>query len=146
MIEQSDIDEAGKYSVLGPQYFAARRIAERFMEKFEVEHFKPLIEKAVSEFHDKLWEGVVDSFLYDTEGGLQSRMWEQIDASVEALLSGEPWALQRYCLGNRYDQEKVRAAVAKHIPQELQDKRIADLEAQLARANETIASLNRMYR
>jgi hypothetical protein len=56
-----------------------------------------------------------------------------VDDTVRALLGGNEWALKRYALGARHDHGAIRAAVAKHIPAELQDARIADLEAEVDR-------------
>ena len=131
-MEQEDIDEGLKNPVLGPHYFAARRIAEQTMAKFEAEHFRPMVEQFVAEFRDALWPQFEDNLLFDTEMNLQGTIWRQVDGSVQALLSGEKWALERYALGSRYDQQKVREAIAAHIPAELQNARIADLEAELA--------------
>ena len=132
-MEQEHIDAAQGYESLGPAYFKAREIAERCMKDFEDEHFKPLLDKFVDEFRDALWSKIQYSLLGDTEMNLQSEMWRTIDNTVLALLSGEKWAMERYALGARYEQDKVRAAIAKHIPAELQDKRIADLEAEVER-------------
>lgn len=137
------IDEATGYPTLGPNYYAARAIAERFTAMFEAEHFKSLLDDFTKQFRDMLGEQVIDRLMEDAETGLQHAIWYRLDRSVEALLGGEQWAMEKYCLGPRYDAEKIRAAVAKHIPGELQDKRIADLEAQLAEANNTIDSLRR---
>ena len=131
-MEPEHIAAAEGNDVLGPAYFKAREMAERFMKPFEDEHFKPLIDKFADEFRDKLWASVQDHLLGDTESNLQNEMWRTIDGTVFALLSGDKWALKRYCLGARYEQEKVREAIAKHIPQELQDKRVAELEARVA--------------
>jgi hypothetical protein len=51
-------------------------------------------------------------------------------------MTGERWALERYTLGKYGDGEKARAAVAAHIPKEIQDARIADLEAENKRLRE----------
>lgn len=132
------IAEGETYPTLGPNYFAGRRIAEAFTERFEADCFKPLLDDFVRQFQEKLGEVVTDYMIENTESGIQQAIWYQIDRSVEALLSGEQWALGKYALGSRYDCDKIRAAVAKHIPTELQDKRIADLEAQLAEANKSL--------
>lgn len=136
-ITDDDIFEAESYTELGPAYFASRRAVQRFMEHFEAEQFRPLIDgivkKATDEIRDKLWDDVVTFFLSDVESNLQGSMWHQIDDSVQALLGGKEWALNRYALKDRYDDKAVREAVAKHIPAELQDKRVADLEAEVAR-------------
>lgn len=46
--------------------------------------------------------------------------------------------MDRYVLGQRYECEKIRAAIAKHIPEELQNARIADLEAENAKLKEDL--------
>lgn len=142
-MDQKLLDAAAEYPGLGPHYFAARSTAEKFMADFQAEHFEPLIKRAAEELYDKMLTSLHDHLLSDTESNLHSFMWRQIDESVKALLSGERWALEQYALGARYDHEKIRAAVAVHIPTELQDKRIADLEAKVAEQNETIKFLRR---
>jgi hypothetical protein len=144
-IDQEFVDQAKGYETLGPNYFSARKIAGDFMEKFKEEQFDELIKDAADKFHERLSNDLHDYLLGNTEGNLQTSIWRQIDGSVNALLSGDKWALERYALGSRYDQEKVRAAIAKHIPAELQDKRIADLEAQLAEAKRALAIAGRRH-
>ena len=73
------------------------------------------------------------SLLYDTEMNLQGEMWRMVDNCVQALLTGDSWALKRYALTDRHDGEKIREAVARHIPTELQDTRVADLEKEVMR-------------
>lgn len=134
--EQS-LAEAEKFPGLGPAYFEARAIVDKQMAKFEAEHFAPLIDAFAKKFQERLWDDVRDHMLSDTDLNLQGEMYRMVDASVSALLSGERWAIERYALG-RYDAEKVRAAVAKHIPQELQDARIADLEKEVERLRDNL--------
>ena len=138
-----DIAEAEKYSSLGPAYFAARRICERAMVAFEAEHMKPLVEEFAKQVQDVLWDSVRDSLWSDVEMNLQGQMWDLVDNTVKALLTGERWALERYALGSRYDCAAIRAAVASHIPKELQDPRIADLEAVVKQQKELIDFLCR---
>lgn len=132
------LKEAEKSPVLGPHYFTARKAAERFMEGFEAKQFVPLIESFAKQFQERLWEDLEVYLLGDTELNIQGEIYRGIDRSVEALLGGAPWALQRYALGERFDHDKIRAAVAKHIPQELQDQRIADLEAEVTSLKESL--------
>ena len=138
-----DIAEAEKYPPLGPAYFAARRICERAMVAFEAEHMKPLVEEFAKQVQDVLWDSVRDSLWSDVEMNLQGQMWDLVDKTVKALLTGERWALKRYALGSRYDFAAIRAAVASHIPTELQEPRIADLEAVVKEQKETIDFLRR---
>jgi hypothetical protein len=142
---EDDLKDGEASLVLGPTYFDARRVAERVMAKFEAEQFKPLIDKMASEFNDRLWNDVKSSLLEDTECNLQNEICRAVDACVEALLGGHMWALNKYILGSNYDHGKIREAVAIYIPQELQEKRIADLEEELRQAKEHIARLERRY-
>jgi hypothetical protein len=138
-MEQQYLDKAAEHPTLGPHYFAARDAAEKFMADFEAENFSPLLKKAAETFMETMQESLENWLLSNVESNLQGTIWRQIDESVKALLSGERWALERYALGERYDCEKIRVAVAKHIPSELQDKRIADLEAENKRLREDLA-------
>lgn len=132
MFSEKSVEDAAQYDTLGPTYFEAKAIVEKQMAKFEAEHFTPLLKKFAAQFYEKLREDVHNHLLSDTELNLQGEMYRMVDACIEALLSGERWAIERYALGS-YRQEKVREAVAKHIPRELQDARIADLEKEVAR-------------
>lgn len=132
MYTDEEIQQSLTYGNLSPAYFCSRNVVERAMASVEAEHFKPLIDKLTKEINDTVWDGIKDHLLADTEMNLQNAMWHQIDASVKALLTGEEWALRQYALGGRYDHEKLRTAVAAHIPQELQDARVKDLEARNA--------------
>jgi hypothetical protein len=141
-ITEEDIFQGTNMEVLGPAYFASRRAVQRFMEHFEAEHFKPLTDKIVKQATDQiretLWDDVATFFLSDAESNLQSNMWRQVDDCVQALLGGKEWALKRYALQGRYDDKAIREAVAKHIPKELQDMRVADLEAEVVRLKSDI--------
>ena len=142
-MDQEFLDQGANYPGLGPHYFAARKTAEEFMAKFEPEHFEPLIKKAADAFYSSLQSSLEDCLLSDVESNIQGTIWRQIDDSVRALLGGERWALDRYALGERYDCDKIREAVAKHIPAELQEKRVADLEAENKRLHEDNENLRR---
>ena len=56
----------------------------------------------------------------------------------EALLTGKEWSMQRYPYADYTKGEEIRKAVAKHGSDTLLMARIADLEAELAKAKETI--------
>lgn len=127
--------------VLGPAYFEGRKIAEKFMAKFEAEQFKPLIDKAADGFCERLWSDLETHLLSDVESNIQSEMWRMVDGVVLAICGGQQWALQKYALGDRHDCEKVRATIAALIPAELQDPLIADLQAENARLKADNASL-----
>lgn len=68
----------------------------------------------------------------DTEYNAANAIRSMVNDTVKALLSGEKWAMERYPLAARYDAEKVRAAIAAHIPDDIAKARIADLEKQVA--------------
>ena len=138
-MEQAFLDQAEKHTALGPHYFAARQVAEKFMEEFQNEHFEPLAKKFADEMYDKVRERLEDFLLGDTESNLHSFMWHHIDESVKALLSNQKWAIERYALGERYDHGKIRETLAALIPVELQEARLKDLmeeNEQLRKDNE----------
>lgn len=128
----------GEYKALGPSYFSGRRFAEQFMEKFEADCFKPFLDDFAKKFADRLWSDVEDHLVSDVESNIQGHIWRTVDEMVKALLHGERWALERYVLSEKYDCEKVRANVARYVVTELQDKRIADLEADNKRLRESL--------
>ena len=136
-----DFDQAEECNALGPAYFAARRVCERAMAAFEAEHMKPLIDELCSKINDRIWESVQASLWSDVEMNLQGQMWTMVDETVSALLGGRPWALQRHLLQERCND--VRAAVAAHIPAELQDARVKDLEREVEQLRERINWLSR---
>lgn len=145
MFEQDEIEDGKEHLTLGPAYYAARKTAERFMADFEAEHFKPLIDEFTKKFSDELWDKVSDWLLADTEHNLQGAMWRHTDSMVSHILAGEDWAIQKFALAERYDCEKIRAAVAKRVPKELQDARIADLEAEIVKLKKDVEFYRRSY-
>lgn len=120
-------EKMAAYPSLGPNYEAGRIIAERFMAQFQEQQFRSLIDKFAGEFQDRLWSDLEASLLSDTESNLAGTIWRRVEATVEALLSGKEWALRQYVTDKKYsDGEEIRAAIAKHIPKELQDAQVAD--------------------
>ena len=139
IITDDDIEKAsGCLGTLGPHYFTARRVAEEFMAPFEAEHFKPLIDKFSKDFNEKLWDGVREWLKDDTERNIQSAIWRTVDDIMKGVVSGEKWIADRYALGERYDCEKARETLARHIPKELQDMRISDLEEKIKSLEESL--------
>lgn len=126
--DEEFIKEAEGYDVLGPAYFDSRSVVNKFMQKFEIEQFKPLADKISEEIRDKIWNDLQDYLLSDTECNLKGELHRMVDKCVYEILNGSSWALKKYALDDRHDNEKVREVVAKLIPKELQDARIADLE------------------
>lgn len=135
-MEQRHIDEGEKHPTLGPHYFAAREAAKTFMARFEAEQFEPLVKSFADKFYQEMHDRLESYLLSDAEQNLQGEIWCGVDNAVNALVTGERWALERYTLGKYGDGEKARAAVARHIPKEVQDARIADLEAENKRLRE----------
>lgn len=137
-----DIEFAYKHPVLGPEYSAARSFMERFMTGWQDEHLKPLADAITKEVTDrireKVWDDFRDYLLMDTETNAAGAIREMVEGTVRALLSGEKWALERYPFTNRYDGEKIRAAIAAHIPDEIAKARIVDLEKEVARLRESL--------
>jgi uncharacterized protein (UPF0297 family) len=132
-ITDADIQDSAEYPTLGPAYYSARRFAEEFVSGAEGEQFKPVVEKIVNDLHDELWTRVSENMVYSVESAVQAHIWQTVDSIVGYLLSGEKWAMEKYALGTRYECDKIRAAIAAHIPKELQDARIADMEDELKR-------------
>jgi hypothetical protein len=140
-----DFAEAQQYpTTLGPEYFATRRFMERFMAGWEDEHLKPLATKiadaAAEAIHEKVWDDFRDYLLSDTEVNAQGAIRKMVHETVLALLSGKQWALDRFPLTQGYDPHEIRKAVAGHIGDQVAAARIADLEAEIARLNDRLAS------
>lgn len=139
-MDQKHLDQGAEHPVLGPHYFAARYAAEKLLADFDATEFNPILKKMADDLYSALHQRVEDYLLSNVECNLQGTIWRQIDDSVKALMSGEKWALDRYALTEKYNNgEKIREAVAKHIPVELQNARIADLEAEVKRLKENLA-------
>lgn len=146
MFAQEDIDEARRAPTLGPSYFDARRVAEQFVIKFRAEQFKPIVDTLATEVADRLQNDLDTYLLENAEMNLQAELYRMVDYTINALLGGEQWALQRYGLAARYnDGGKIREAVAKHIPKELQDVRIADLQEEVERLRKDAAIRERSW-
>lgn len=138
-MDEAHLKEGEEHPALGPHYFSARAAADEFMAMFEPEHFGPLVKRFADEFYSKALEHFENFLLSDTESNLQGAIWRGIDDSVEALLSGEKWALERYAINIRsHSGDEIRAAIAKLIPAEIQNARIADLEKEVARLTEQL--------
>lgn len=133
-----DIAEGTENSSLGPEYFAARRVSEAVMAKFEAEHLKPLVEKIADEFRDKLWDDLKDYIVGDTEMNVQTEVRNMVEGTIRALLTGEEWAMQRYPFCDYRDGEKIRKRIAEHSGDAIAQARIADLEKQLKQLREDL--------
>ena len=104
--------------VLGPEYRASQRFAEGVMKGFQDEHLQPLMKIIADEVQDKLWD--------------------MVEQTINALLTGKEWAMQRYPYADYSKGEEIRKAVAVHGGDELLMRRITDLETEVAKKEETI--------
>jgi hypothetical protein len=137
-VTEADIEHARNYEVLGPAYFAARRVAEKVMAGVEVEPLHKVATKVVDDIRDAVYEYVEDHMRSDMESNLQGHITDIVDSTVKALLTGEDWAMNRYPLSTRCDAVDVRAACAKHGGEPLLLARIADLEKRVAELAESL--------
>lgn len=130
---ESELEAAAAgYDVLGVNYFAARDIATRVMDRFAADMFKPLVEKFAKEFQDELWGAITGWLIEDTQSNLQTEINTRIERTIEALLTGNRHYINQFVLPAYSSQgEAIRAAVAKAIPADLQLRRIKDLEEQV---------------
>jgi hypothetical protein len=130
---EADLErDAARCIHLGANYFAARDIADRVMDKFAAEMFKPLVEKFTKEFSDKLWDQINIWLIEDTRSNLQVEINTRIERTIEALLTGNRQYIDQFVLpAYSTHGEVIRAAIAKAIPEELQARRIKDLEDQV---------------
>lgn len=127
--------------VLGPEYRASQRFVEGVMASYREEHLEPLLKMISDAVADKLWDTARDWLLADTETNAAGAIRYMVEQTVEALLTGKQWAMERYPYADYSKGEEIRAAVAKHGGDELLMRRIADLEAEIAKRDETIRFL-----
>lgn len=135
---EQDMAQAKGCDVLGPAYFAARRCAEHVMSGVEIEPLKTVAQKCAETMRESIYAYVEDWMRSDLEQNLQDYIYRMVDDTVNALLTGEEWAMKRYPYHAYGDGEKVRAAVAKHGGDTLLMKRIEDLEAANERLTESL--------
>ena len=134
IITSGDIEQAERgYEVLGPAYFAARRIAEQVWQGSDEQPFKEVAKKAAEQVRNELYSYIESHILSDLEVNFQGALYRLVDDTVKALLEGQAWAMSRYPLSQRYDAVGLRAVVAKHGGEPLLMMRIADLETEVAR-------------
>ena len=129
--------------VLGPEYRASQRFAEGVMKDFQDEHLQPLMKIIADEVQDKLWDVARDWLLQDTETNVHGAVRSMVEQTINALLTGKEWAMQRYPYADYSKGEEIRKAVAVHGGDELLMRRIADLETEVAKKEETIQWLRR---
>ena len=136
-------DDIAVGKVLGPEYRASQRFAEGIMKGFQEEHLEPIVKMVTDQFTDKLWDVARDYLLADTETNVAGAVRNMVEQTIVALLTGKQWAMERYPYADYTKGEEIRKAVAKHGGDELLMRRIADLEAEIAKKEETIQWLRR---
>jgi hypothetical protein len=142
LITEEDITEMANFPTLGPGWAASRRVAEKILGDWSEDGFKKIIDKTVYEIGARLWDDVRNSLQDDMESNIAGYIRAMVDETVNALLTGQTWAMERYPLSQLYQGDVIRAAIASHIPVELLDARIADLEEK----NKTMADAIEVYR
>jgi hypothetical protein len=125
---------------LGPAYFDAQAVVDAaFPDEASgpiIEAMQPVIKKFVDDAYEALLERAQDYLFSNIKDNLQQNVWRMVDASVMGVLGGDKWAVQQFVLDDRYDCKEARRVLAALIPVELQDKRMAELEAELAKAKD----------
>jgi hypothetical protein len=102
-----------------------------------------IVKVVTDKIREKVWDDFRDYLVMDTEQNAAGAIRGMVTDTVKALLSGDRWALERYPLAASYDADKIRAAIAAHIPDEIAKARIADLEKQVADLWQSIDWLRR---
>ena len=130
--DKTDAELYAQDPSIEPENSHANALAERVMMQFEAEHFQPLLKKVANAVSGHLWNIFRDHIISDAEMSVAGHIRDRIERSVEALLSGQEWAIEKYVLHD-YNRLGVREAIAKLVPKELQDKRVAELEEEVER-------------
>lgn len=130
IITQDDYTQGQEMPVLGPAYFSSRRIVNAALQRLTADDARQIADGIAKQVYERIQEIAEDALWSDAEMNLQGKSWRMVDEIVRGILSGEKWLIERYALGARYDCDKIREAVARHIPREIMQARIADLEAE----------------
>lgn len=138
-IEPADVEEAKRFETLGPVYYSARRMAEALMQNADISPFREVANKAADEVRGKIYDYVETHLLGDLENNIQGHVCRMVDDTVQALLTGTEWAMQRYPYHAYSRGEEVRAAVAKHGGEPLLMARISDLEKEIERLKQSLS-------
>lgn len=141
IITDEDKAFAAEHPSLGANWNTSYRIAEAVMADWQDDDFKKIVDKAVDAIGEKLWDSVRDSLAFDTQCNIRGYIRQMVDETVIALLLGERWALERYPLAKNHDGEKIRKAIAEHIPDEIIDGRLSDIAADNAYLRNAVKAL-----
>ena len=126
----------------GPAYYAARRMAQQLCAGMDAQPLKKVADTVIDQVRTAIYDYVEWYLRDDIEANLQHHIQRTAEATVDALLTGQPWAMDRYPLNSHRNGEEIRATVAKHGGDALLMARIADLEKEVARLTEDL----RFYR
>lgn len=135
--EKTDAQLCKEHPSIQPEYTRAHAVAEKVMARFQAEQFEPIVKNLTDHLREHLWDLVRDSIIEDTEQNIAGHIRDRVESSVKALLTGEEWALNKYAL-HKYDHAGIRKKIAEHIPQELQDLRLKEVEAENKRLHEAL--------
>lgn len=146
LLADEDFAESEGCHALAPYYFSSRRIAEALCaEAITEETMKAIAGKVAKEVSGAVFDAISD-FLWD--GGIENNMHlmadNLVDDALEAVVSGNKVLASRIAL-RTYDPYGVRAAIAKLVPDEVLQARIADLEKEVERLTEMLERANRRY-
>ena len=139
-ITEQDVAENKGHEALGPAYFTARRAAAALMQGATSQPFDVVVKKCGDDLTHALYEYLEVFVISDLQAALHDHIHRMVDNTVEALLTGQDWAMQRYPFAD-YDRGKdVREAVAKHGGEPLLMRRITDLEETVTRLKQVLRS------
>ena len=130
-------------SQLGEPYERASKKAAEMLEGFEPEMFSSIIDDAVKEFQNKLWDSVKDWLIDDTENNVQSHIWQTAERTIEAILGGNEWAIKRYVMGSNIAHEEIREALAEKLAPELIPARMADQQSKIEELRKSLEHARR---
>jgi hypothetical protein len=112
-VQPEDVAEGEASPVLGPVYFAARRWADGLVPAYQEGAFAAIVRRAAEQFLAELQEGAENYVLADVSSNVQGHVWHLVDRIVEdGIIGGTPWVVQRYGLGERYQCQALRVALA----------------------------------
>jgi len=139
---EDDHEFGEEHAVLGAEYKAAQQASERFLKHWQEEHAEQLAEAIITPVlnsaKEQVWDAFRDWLLMDAEYNAASTMRSMVEDSVRALIGGREWANVKYIKPGAYGSEEVRKTLAKMYSDEIKDARIADLEKEVARLEESL--------
>lgn len=119
-VQPADVAEGEASPVLGPVYFAARRWADGLVPAYQEGALAKIVKRAAEQFLAELQEGAENYLLADVSSNVQGHVWHLVDRIVEdGIVGGVPWVVQRYGLGERYQCQVLRVALAEHCKEVL---------------------------